>query len=93
MMEKYNLYRQGIARFQTIATTTSSQQSTALTGSIINITTGDDLHYISIGANPTADTTSFVLPANSSFTFSCNPGDRVAVRCHNGANHISILDN
>jgi hypothetical protein len=38
MMEKYNLYRQGTPRFQTIATTTNSQQSTALTGSIINIT-------------------------------------------------------
>lgn len=79
------------AKFQTVATTTGSSQSAAVSASRILLVSAAD-HFIEFGTNPTADTSSFVLPANTPMQFNFVAGDKVAARTHSGNGHLSIVD-
>jgi hypothetical protein len=79
------------AKYQTIATTTTSAQSTAVSSSRI-IIVGSAAHFIAFGTDPIATTSSFVLPADTPMQFNFVSGDKIAARTHSGSGYISIVD-
>jgi len=89
--KKIALYRDGVPTFQTLSTTTTSAQSTAINAHRIMIVTSDP-HFIAFGSNPTADTSSFVLPADTPLQFNFVSGEKVAARTHSGNGHLTIVD-
>lgn len=92
MDKKITLYHtDGSARFQTLATTTVSSQSAAVSASRILLVSATD-HYVEFGSNPTADATGFVIPANAPMQWNFVGGQKVAARTHSGSGHLSIVD-
>jgi hypothetical protein len=91
MDKKIALYRDGVATFQTLSTTTASSQSTAIAADRIMIVTSAP-HFIEFGTNPTATTSSFVLPADTPLQFHFVRGEKVAARSHSGTGHLTIVD-
>ncbi len=92
MDKKINLYNtDGTKKFETLATTTNSSQSAAVSASRILLVSATD-HFVEFGANPTANDTGFVLPGNAPMQFNFVSGQKVAARTHNGNGHISIVD-
>lgn len=79
------------AKFQTVASSGTSAQSTAVTAVRVLIVSAT-AHFVRFGTNPTAVNTDFVLPANTPMQFSFVPGDKVAVITHNGTGHVTIVD-
>jgi len=91
MDKKLSLYdTDGNATFQTLATSTSSAQSTAIQADRILIVTAL-AHFVAFGENPTADTTGFVVPPNTPMLFMFTKGHKVAARTHSGNGHLTIL--
>ncbi len=92
MDKRINLYNtDGTKKYQTLATSAASSQSVAVSASKILLVSATD-HFVEFGANPTADTTVFVLPANAPMQFNFVPGQKVAARTHSGSGHLSIVD-
>lgn len=91
MDKKIALYTNGNSIFQTISTTTSSQQSTAIVGGRVLITSSTG-HYIDFGTNPTATTSSFYLPADTLMQFNFESGQKIAVRTVSGTGILSIVN-
>ena len=79
------------AKFQTISTSNTSVQSTAITARRILITTGSQTTFVEFGANPTASVTDFVIPADSQMIFNFKSGNKVAVFT-SSQSYTSILD-
>lgn len=79
------------ANFQTIAVSGTSAQSTAITARRILITTNTLAVFVKFGSNPTATTSDFLVPANTTMYFNFKTGDKVAV-ISSAATSISILD-
>lgn len=69
--------------------------STAINSSRILINVGGPSStafvYLAFGTNPTASTSGFVVPSNSSMQFNFTPGDKVSVLGSAGAGVISIV--
>jgi hypothetical protein len=82
----------GDPRWQTIDTTTSSQQSTAITANRILITSAVQTHFVAFGANPSAATTAntVCIPVGEMMFFDFVPGNKVAVKTLTSTGHISI---
>lgn len=92
MDKKINLYNtDGTKKYQTLATSTGSSQSTAVLASRILLVSAAD-HFVEFGDNPTAATTGFVIPANAPMQFNFVGGQKVAARTHSGNGHLSIVD-
>ncbi len=92
MDKRINLYyTDGTKKFETLATSTNSSQSAAISASRILLVSATD-HYVEFGDNPTADATGFVIPANAPMQFNFVAGQKVAVRTHSGNGHLSIVD-
>ena len=92
MDKKLTLYDiEGNAQYQTLATSTSSSQSSAISTDRILVISAT-AHFIAFGTNPTADTTGFVVPPNTPLQFVITKGHKVAVRTHSGSGHITILE-
>lgn len=79
------------ANFQTIAVSGTSAQSTAITARRIVITTNTLAVFIKFGSNPTATTSDFLVPANTTMFFNFKTGDKVAV-ISSANTSVSILD-
>lgn len=81
----------GTANYQTVATSSTSAQSTAITARRIMITTGTLPAFVLFGTNPTAVVnSSFQIPANTAMWFNFKTGDKVAA-VTSSASAISIL--
>ena len=92
MDKKLALYDiDGNAKFQTIATSSSSVQSSAIDADKIMIIACEESHFVAFGSNPTATTSSFIIPQDTPLQFNFKKGDKVAARSHNGNGHITIL--
>jgi len=91
MDKKIALYTDGGALFQTLSTTTSSQQSSAIDGNRILITT-NAAHYIAFGTNPTANSSGFLLPAGVALQFNFTSGEKVAAATLTGSGILSIVN-
>jgi hypothetical protein len=63
---------------QKIAVGASSTASAAVGGNVVRLVSTTDCH-IAFGANPTADATALLLPANAAEYFGCDAADKVAV--------------
>jgi hypothetical protein len=82
----------GASAYQTISTTTSSQQSAAITARRIMITTGNLTQYVQFGTSPVVTTgNGFVIPSNTTMLFNFRSGDKVAV-VSTAASSMSITD-
>lgn len=92
MDKQIQLYRNGSAVYETLGTDTSSAQSSAFSSKRILIVGIQQDHYIEFGANPTATTSSFILPQGVPMIFHFISGNKVAVRSHSGQGHISVVD-
>jgi hypothetical protein len=79
------------AQFQTIAVSGTSAQSTAIAARRIVITTNTLAVFVKFGANPTATTSDYLVPANSVMYFNFKTGDKVAA-ISSAATSISIVD-
>lgn len=79
-------------KFQTLTTTSPGAVSTAITSSRIMITSGVQANFIEFGDNPTATTSSFVIPAGASLQFNFVSGQKVSALSHNGSAHVTIVD-
>lgn len=64
-----NIYSAAAGRFQTLATSGTATQSTIITAATVNIVSGKVGHYVAIGANPTATSASFYIPADRTMEF------------------------
>jgi hypothetical protein len=82
----------GGPRWQTISTTTSSQQSTAISANRILITSAIQTHFVAFGADPNATTTAntICIPAGEMLFFDFVSGQKVAVKSLTSTGHISI---
>lgn len=73
----------------------SATTSTAINASQILINVGGPSStafvYLAFGTNPTASTSGFVVPSNSSMLFNFTPGDKVSVLASAGSGVISIV--
>ena len=86
-------------RFQTMVANTSSSQSAAITSNRILITStaavdgsGNGVAvYVAFGSNPTATTSSFLLPPGGAI-FNFFPGWKVAAITSSQSTRISIID-
>lgn len=69
-----------LGNVQRIATSASSQQSTAMLASttIFRIDCSQDV-YVAVGQNPTATSSSFILKGSSYEYFQISPGEKIAV--------------
>jgi len=78
---------------QNITTSGSSQQSSAFGDDtrIIRVATTQDT-YIELGTNPTATTSSFLMPAGSIEFLRVNPSSKIAVIQVTTAGRISIAE-
>lgn len=63
------IYSAATGRFQTLATSGTASTSTAIAAGTVMILSGKVGHYIAIGADPTATTASFYLPADNQAEF------------------------
>ena len=86
----------GTSRYQNVvAGNVSATTSTAIYASRILINVGGPSStafvYLAFGAAPTASTSGFVVPSNSSMQFNFTPGDKVSVLASAGAGVISIV--
>lgn len=91
MDKKLSLYDiAGSAKFQTLATSATSSQSTMINADRI-VLIANEAHFVAFGTNPTATTTSFVLPAGLPLQIAFSKGHKVAARTHNGSGHLTIL--
>ena len=79
-------------KFQTLTTTTPGAVSTAITASRIMITSGVQANFIEFGDDPTATTSSFVIPAGASLQFNFVSGQKVSALSHTGSAHVTIVD-
>lgn len=80
------------AKFQTLATSSTSTLSSAITGRRIAITTGNLAHSVQFGASPAVTTANgFVIPANTVMIFNFKSGNKVAAAAI-GASQMSIVD-
>lgn len=79
------------ANFQTIAVSGTSAQSAAITARRIVITTNTLAVFVKFGTNPTATTSDYLVPANTTMYFNFKTGDKVAV-ISSGNTSISIVD-
>jgi hypothetical protein len=92
MDKKLTLYDvDGNAQYQTIATSTSSSQSAAITTDRILVISAT-AHFIAFGTNPTADATGFIVPPNTPMQLVITRGHKVAARTHSGNGHITVLE-
>jgi len=96
MDHKIPLYfSNGAPRWQTVATTTSSRQSTAINARKVLITLTGDHHWLQFGTNPTANVASFAMPGSEAYIFETTPGWKVAGMTHqasDGTMTIVIMD-
>jgi hypothetical protein len=79
-------------KFQTLVTTSPGAVSTAITANKILITSGLQANFIEFGSAPTATTSSFVLPANTSMQFNFVSGQKVSALSHTGIAYVTIVD-
>ena len=79
------------ANFQTIAVSGTSAQSTAIAARRIVITTNTLAVFVKFGTNPTATTSDYLVPANTTMYFNFKTGDKVAV-ISSSSTSISIVD-
>lgn len=91
MDKKIALYTEGNALFQTLSTSTSSLQSSAIDGNRILIT-ASVAHYIAFGANPTANSSGFFIPAGTILQFNFVSGEKVAAITTTGTGTLSIVN-
>ena len=82
----------GSPRFQTIVTTTSSRQSTAINAHKILVVLTGDHHWIEFGANPTATSSSFAMPDSATLIFDFVPGRKIAAMTHSSEGTITIVN-
>ena len=82
----------GLPRFQTIITSGTSRQTTAINAhKILVILTGDH-HWISFGTNPTANTTSLAMPDSATLIFDFVPGQKVAAMTHTSDGTMTVVN-
>lgn len=83
----------GNAAYQTIATSGTSAQTSAITARRVMITTGGQVTFIAFGTNPTAVVnSSFQMPANTTMLFNFRSGDKVAAITGGSAAAITVVD-
>jgi hypothetical protein len=93
MDHKIPLYfSNGSPRFQTVVTTTSSRQTSAINAHKILVVLTGDHHWIAFGSNPTATSSSFAMPDSTSFIFEFTPGQKVAAMTHNAEGTITVVN-
>ena len=82
-----------VAQYQTISTTTSSQQSAAISADRILITSGVQTHFVAFGSNPSAAVTAntICIPADTTLMFEFISGNKVAVKTLTSTGHLSIV--
>ena len=86
----------GTSRYQNVVVgNVNATTSTAIYASRILINVGGPSStafvYLAFGTAPTASTSGFVVPSNSSMQFNFTPGDKVSVLGSAGAGVISIV--
>lgn len=83
---------EGAGAHTTITTGASSAQSSAITGSYIDVWCDQDV-YIAIGANPTATSASYCLPKATLARFPITSGNKLAALQVSAAGtlHISVV--
>lgn len=83
----------GNATYQTVATSGTSAQSTAVTARRISISV-NTATFVVFGTNPTATTSGYLIPANTTQLFNFRSGDKVAgiLATGTGQMTINVLD-
>jgi len=86
----------GTSRYQNVVVgNVAATTSTAINASRILINVGGPSStafvYLAFGTSPTASTSGFVVPSNSSMQFNFIPGDKVSVLGSAGSGVISIV--
>ena len=96
MDKRITLYANTSSRWQNVVVgSAAATTSTAINASQILINVGGPSStafvYLAFGTNPTASTSGFVVPSNSSMLFNFEPGDKVSVLGSAGSGVISIV--
>ncbi len=86
------IYSAATGRFQTLATSGSATQSAVITAGTVSILSGKVGHYIALGSNPTATTTSFYLPADNvaEFQLTDTTSTKVSVLAESSTGVVTI---
>lgn len=73
-----------------VATSTASAASAAVTASsIVRVISSTDV-FLAVGTNPTATTSSMLLPANTPEYIKLNTGDRIAAILSTGSGYLYV---
>lgn len=76
---------------QVIAANGTSQQSSAIQGDKVKVTTSANGVFYAVGANPVAYSNSAILPANSvRFVNMRGIGNKIAILQNGGASNVSV---
>lgn len=78
-------------KFQTLQTTTVAQ-SLSITANRILIISEFQANFIAFGSNPTATTSSFIIPAGAAMQFNFVSGQKVSAVAQSGTSYITIID-
>ena len=93
MERKIPLYwSNGNPRFQTVVTTTSTRQTSAISANKVLVVLTGDHHWVAFGSNPTATSSSFAMPDSTSFVFEFTPGNKVAAMTHSAEGTITVVN-
>ncbi len=86
------IYSAATGRFQTLATGAAAVQSAAITAGTVDVISGKVGHYVAIGANPTATTSSFFVPADSvmEFQLTNSTSTKVSVLAENSTGVVTL---
>lgn len=82
----------GNPRFQTVITTTSTRQTSAINANKVLVILTGDHHWIAFGTNPTATNTSLAMPDSATLIFDFTPGQKIAAMTHTAEGTITVVN-